>query len=529
MKHLLLVFCFTFFLFISKCFAIPLTWGDEVTAINEGDNPSDGPVMRIAPDGGAIALWIQSSDVKVSIYDATSETWSSPATIATNGSFNPPPDIGVGSSTDEAVAIYSTGGSDIRVIERTGGSWGSDTSILSGRNRGVSPSHIAMNTSNEVAVILSVLDTSPFADVVEHRRRGSDGTWEPALGAPPELLILNNGAENTGPEIAINESGDIAVSWTRGGAGSATLFARQWEPTSFPTGTWTPVLASDPETLATSVSTLTNSLGIDSSGNLYTLSNTAGLNLRFRAIVSGALEPLGGPTTIATGIGSTFTIAVNAGGSALAIWENGSSGIDASFYNTVSWGSTETISVGNSFLQNAYSSLAIDDNDNGIAMVRNTTESEVQIINYVDGEWQTPEAISTTSGTSTNEALSVTSDGTFGVAAWDLGVNINANAGSSASSPDTPEPPTLPGGAQKSNNFGVFTENYNLITWTPSVSGTVLQYQIYRDNDLIDTVSFSQHSYIDHNRLKGEVHTYQIFSVDSVGNVSTTAANVTVP
>lgn len=82
-------------------------------------------------------------------------------------------------------------------------------------------------------------------------------------------------------------------------------------------------------------------------------------------------------------------------------------------------------------------------------------------------------------------------------------------------------------GKQKTNNFGIQFELFNLLQWQPPASGGVIGYCIYRDGVKIATVSGSTLQYEDHNRKKGVETVYSVTSLDE-DSLETTPVTVVV-
>jgi len=79
-------------------------------------------------------------------------------------------------------------------------------------------------------------------------------------------------------------------------------------------------------------------------------------------------------------------------------------------------------------------------------------------------------------------------------------------------------PPQNVTGVQKTNNFGIASENFNRLTWTPSRS-TITGYRVKRGNTLIATLSPDTLSFSDHNRPKGST-AYTVSAYNAAGNES---------
>jgi hypothetical protein len=78
----------------------------------------------------------------------------------------------------------------------------------------------------------------------------------------------------------------------------------------------------------------------------------------------------------------------------------------------------------------------------------------------------------------------------------------------------TVQPPTGVVVQQDSEDFGVFIEYYNTVTWEPSPSPNLLLYFIFRNGVLINQVPPTVLSSIDHNQEQDEVVTYGVAALD---------------
>jgi hypothetical protein len=81
-------------------------------------------------------------------------------------------------------------------------------------------------------------------------------------------------------------------------------------------------------------------------------------------------------------------------------------------------------------------------------------------------------------------------------------------------------PPTITSVTQSSNDYYVFTEYYNTVTWTASGSPNIIEYAIYRDGIFITTVPSSSLQYIDDNAVFDLAVTYGVQAVDDEQSVS---------
>lgn len=83
-----------------------------------------------------------------------------------------------------------------------------------------------------------------------------------------------------------------------------------------------------------------------------------------------------------------------------------------------------------------------------------------------------------------------------------------------------PSSPSNLTGVQKTNDFGLVYELYNVLYWQASPQGSVVGYNIYRDGKKIASVDASTLTYQDHNRKRGSAYNYSVTSFDASGNES---------
>ena len=65
-------------------------------------------------------------------------------------------------------------------------------------------------------------------------------------------------------------------------------------------------------------------------------------------------------------------------------------------------------------------------------------------------------------------------------------------------------------GFQKLNDFGMVSELYNTLIWTPPNGILPTSYNLFRNGQFLATLPYNQFSYQDHNRKKGVADTYSI-------------------
>jgi|GEM_PF-2195400 len=100
-------------------------------------------------------------------------------------------------------------------------------------------------------------------------------------------------------------------------------------------------------------------------------------------------------------------------------------------------------------------------------------------------------------------------------------ITVGDNPSGMAITPSSPLPISHPGGCQQINDFGLFFEYYNVLTWLPPVFvGDIKGYNIYRNGRKIGSVSADKFCFQDHNQCKGPSCNYAITSFNRFGNES---------
>ena len=90
-------------------------------------------------------------------------------------------------------------------------------------------------------------------------------------------------------------------------------------------------------------------------------------------------------------------------------------------------------------------------------------------------------------------------------------------------------PPTSPTVSQSTNDFDVFTEFYNTVSWTASSDPNAAKYNVFRDGVYFTSTAPDVTEVIDHNAANTGSVTYGINLEDTSGNVSAMATIMFTP
>ncbi|HZX13309.1 MAG TPA: hypothetical protein VFF49_02805, partial [Thermodesulfobacteriota bacterium] len=81
-------------------------------------------------------------------------------------------------------------------------------------------------------------------------------------------------------------------------------------------------------------------------------------------------------------------------------------------------------------------------------------------------------------------------------------------------------PPSNLAVTQGVNNFGIFNEYFNTLTWAASADPNLVGYAIYRNNVLLTFVFADVLQFIDNNQKQNGPVTYGVSTVDNAGTES---------
>jgi hypothetical protein len=493
-------------------------WSTPATISTTGVTASD-PKVVIDVNGNATAVWVESNLVKASSQPA-GMSWSAPTTLSGTGASSPK--LGIDSSGN-VTAIWVESGVVNSATLPFGGSWSSETAIS---GSGASSPALAVDASgNAVAVWVR-------GGFIESSTHLFGGSW----GLVSQLTTNTSSS----PQVAIGNNGTVVAVWHSTIAG-ANIVVSAVSPIA---GSWSSavnIIAATP-----AFSHDFPRIAVDANGNAtavwirYNLSNSVYQNIGILAASlpvgssSWAIPSLltnGGETLTITN--NTLRVAVDGGGNTIAVWNMS---YDGSTYNVESsskllggsWSSLFQLQGGELY---AYQVDVAANNALGDALVVYMLFDGVSSVNIISQETNVS-APGTTNYSSPLTFSQGSDNGYPRVASSINGLTINAAAVwidfngtnnvivASTGSKTTISPPTSLAVTQSSNNFGVFTEYYNTLSWTASTSPNLQQYNIYRDGVYFFSVDPTVTQVLDHNAIQSGSVTYGIAAEDSSSSCS---------
>jgi hypothetical protein len=192
-------------------------WSQPV-AVSQGEGSDDEPVIKLAPDGEALAAWRHPEGKHMVIQAATrpvGSEWEAPLTLSNNERNSQQPSIAI-DAAGEAVAVWEHEVHAEVVQYATkdrGGGW-SAPATLSESPANLFNAQVAMNPAGQTIAIWTLSNLVMRSSIFEH------GEWSPATNV--------GGAEVAGGEIALSISSTghaIAVWGQQSGRSELLIYA----------------------------------------------------------------------------------------------------------------------------------------------------------------------------------------------------------------------------------------------------------------------------------------------------------------
>lgn len=495
-----------------------INWSTPTTISTTGVTASD-PRVVIDVNGNATAIWVESNVIKASSQPA-GMGWNAPTTLSGTGVSNPR--LGIDSSGN-VTAIWIENGVVNYSTLPLNGNWSAEIAVS---GSGASSPALAVDASgNAVAVWVR-------GGLIESSTHLFGGSWSIVA-----QLTTNT---SSSPQVAIGGDGTVVAVWHSVIGGTNTVVSAV-SPVS---GSWNAAL---------SIPAVTPSFAhdfpkvvVDANGNAtaiwlrYTLSNSVYQNIN---ILSASLPKNNTswsaiPTVLTSG-GETLDItkistklSVDGNGNVVAFW---SMSYDGSSYNIETatqpnggnWGPLEVIQGGlfcyqvdvsaNNALGDALA--AYMEFDGVSSTVIQTQEASVSAPGMT--LWSPAFAISQGPDNGFPRIASSVNGVTVNAAAvWINFDGVSNVIAVSTGSKTTINPPTALTFTPGSTNFGVFTDNFNTLSWTASTSPNITKYNIYRDGVFFTSVDSFVSQVVDHLPINNASGTYGVSAVDDSGSVS---------
>jgi hypothetical protein len=508
--------CIAFFtaLAISSAVASNINWSSPPTTLSTSNQNASSPQIATDGSGNMVAVWVENGVVKASLQHV-GMSWGAATSISGTSASSP---CVVSDSSGNITAIWNAGGLIQAASHPSGGSWSSATT-LSGSNS-TSPTLavdsagdvVAVWVSNSGAIIGSI---KPFGGNWPSRSQ----TIGSSVGASPFVSMGGSGSSST-----------AAVVWQGTSSGVNVVYASS----RFVSGSWsTPVVISD-----TAHSAGYAHIAVDSSGDATAVWYKYDLqgSLYSNVTVSSATKASGGNwgafnVVSASGVKNPASLIARVGydqfGNAIALWTNSYDGATLTVESALkpagaAWGDPVTAVNPNTYAYEADLSvlgfgdaLSVYMFYNGQSLLIQSVENDTT--GFIPSAWSVPLNIGVGAQNGfPHVAATLSSNTLYAGSVWLTENGSNINVVASTGSKTLVLPPTSPSVAQTTNNFGVFSEFENTVSWTASTDPNAVGYVVYRNGLFIGQVTTT--SFVDHNAPQtgtGSPQTYGIASIDA--------------
>lgn len=508
--------CLCGVLFTAQPVAADIAWSSPSQLSTSGVNASN-PKVAVDANGNAYAVWVEGGYVRYST-QPNGGSWSAATTLSlTNGGATPT--LVIDPSGDVTfIWVDSTLAYSASI---TGGSLGS---VIPLSNSGASQPHIAVDASGNLVAVWA------RNGVIESSTKTSGGAW---LDIGDVEVISSQVAEY--PHVAIGDE-NVVVIWHSVVDSTYTVLSASKSIS----GSW-----SAPTAISTAgVNSIYPHIAVDVGGNAlavwftYDYAGVAYSNVQLQAAYQTSGGSWGTPVEVSeTGIVNPAQLTAHVGFdgnmNGIATWTNSLDG--STYYFNLSylpyngtWNGPFTVIGENLYAFSA--SLGIEPQGHAqlLNLAYDSSSSNLEIqANEFDLFAQFPQttsfAIISTGAYNDFPTIAVNSNSTtlFTAGAW-VNYNgsnqvINAATGSGA----IYLPPSTVSVTQNSENFNVFTDYYNTVSWSEDADPTTYEYLVFRNGNLIAEVSSDLLSYDDHNQVQGGSVVYGVAALNSSNEQST--------
>ncbi|MBI2742347.1 MAG: hypothetical protein HYX48_00320 [Chlamydiales bacterium] len=521
MKKLFTLF-FTI-LSLSQLMADDIVWTFPPTTLSTATVNSSDPQIAIDANGDLVAAWVENGFIKAST-KTVSGSWVAPVTLSATGASSPRITADL---SGNAAAIWLEGGVVKGATKPFAGSWTSSTTLSS--TTATSPS-LAVDAAGDVVAVWA---------------RGANIESSTKLfGAAWQAKVQITSAAAAAPHVAIGGSGAntrAVVVWQGTSSGANVVFASS----KLISGSWSAQQV---------ISDINHSAGyahvaLDASANAtavwyeYNLTGSIYSQVTAQAATRDAATGVWSPAVAISSPGAfnpanlVARVSYDANGNAIAIWNNSFDGATFTIQSAVKpvredW-STPVEVVNNLYAYEV--DLAVSSLGDAIAsyMFYNGSSllvqsTEINFSGFLENAWAVP--INLSSGTNNGFprlAATLTGNVINAAAVW-INSNSHTTIQAATGTKAVVLPPSGLSVTQSVNNFGVFNEYYNTLSWTASTDPDLVGYAIFRNGVFFETVGATVVSIVDHNKAQNGPVTYGVAAINSQ-NSQSRVVNVSFP
>lgn len=494
-----------------------ISWSTPPTTLSTSNLNASDPHVAIDAYGDAVAVWVENNLVKATT-KPVNMGWSTPVTLSASGGSSPRV---VADPNGNATAVWAENGVIKASSKPSTGNWSNSTTLSTS---GASSPVIAVDTAGDV------IAAWVSGNNIQTSTKLFGGSWQ--------TKVSITSASAAAPHVAMNGSGSTAsavIVWHGTVSGKNIVYASSKLVSS---GSWSAETALS----SSSQNAEFAKVAVDPNANataVWYAYDLSGSNYSNVTVQSASLPSGGSWTTPAVlsqgGIMNPANLSaivrVDNNGNALALWNNSYDGDSfniESAYKPVrgEWTSATTLIASNTYAYNASLSvsalgdaLAVYMFYNGTSIVLQSAESDTT--GFLQNSWSVPINLSTGASNGYPSVASTLNGNTLNAVAVWVNNNGTHNLINSVTGTRTI---VLPASSlsvtQRVNNFGVFSEYYNTLSWSASSDPNVVSYLIYRNGVLVQQVDASTLQIVDHNAVQNGTVTYGVAAIDNQNSQS---------
>ena len=483
MKKLLISFFTLFSLTQLQCNNI--NWSVPPTTLSSVSVNASDPHVAIDANGNVIAIWMENGLVKASTHHVNMG-WNTAVTLSATGASSPRI---VSDSNGNATAVWLVGGIVYGASKAFSGNWSSSTALSSS---GASAPDLAVDSAGDViAVWVS-------GSNVQSSTKLFGASWQSRVSitstaaACPRVAIGGSGSSQRAVVVWQGTSGTTNVTYA-----STKLISGSWSTGVVISNTThnasCPAVAVDPNQNTTAVWYRYDVTGTNYS-NVVVQSSTMPSSGSWSTPVSLSLPGIRNPANL------TARVAYDSTGNALALWNTSFDGETFNVESAVrpvrgTWTSPTDLVSANLFANEA--DLAVTSFGdvlatymyyNGASLLIQSVEADISA--SISNPWSVPINFSTgTDNGYPRIAASLTGNVINAATVWMTYNGTHTLIAATTGKRTVVLPPSSLAASQSLNNFGVFNDYYNTLSWNASTDPTVTGYLIFRNGVFIEQVT----------------------------------------
>lgn len=440
--------------------------GSWSARVNVSATNASSPSVAMDQNGNATAVWIENGLAKAAT-KTLNGNWSSATSLSLSGASSP---VICVDDAGDVIAAWVRNGNIETSTKLFGANWQSRTSITS--SSATAPSIAIGGTGNNARAVIVWQGVSSGDNVIYNTSKLIRGSWTSAK------VISEAGSQAVQPFVAVDaNSNAIAVWYTYEIADQSyiNVIVKSSSRDSV-TGTWGAVSSLSQPGMR-NPATLLARVAFDRIGNAIALWNTSFDDETFT--IESAVKPINSHWSLPTNLINSNVYAYLADVSTTAFGDVLSLYM---FYN-------------------------------GANLLIQSVESDMN--GFLNNQWSVPITISTgTDNAYPKIASSLIGNVIHADAVWTHYNGSYTSIMASSGSKTLVLPPSNLNVTQSVNNFGVFNEYYNTLSWDASDDSNAVGYLIFRNGTFVAQVGADVLEYIDNNRAQSGPVTYGVSAID---------------